>query len=475
MSNFNIDCLTLRNMARLIYSGELTSYEISSHYLKRIKIQNKNINAIINKFNDSEILEDSKARVASDIKPLSKLYGVPLTIKDVCHIKGFKMSRGVKELYGHISDKDATVVQRLRAEGAVILGVTNVPEMCMAFETDNLLYGRTNNPYQLDKSAGGSSGGEAAAIASGMSPGGLASDACGSVRLPAHFNGVVGLKLTQWRVPLTGQFPIDRSGLFHFTSSFSVMGRYVDDVALLAEIISGPDGYDPDTVPSPWYDYRDIEISDLNVGFWKSEDIEHNESIENNLTLIKSKLASVTKSTKWVSPPLVSESIDVMWKLFILGGSKGRNWDSLFKKMNKLEFSEPISKLLEMASDFELSVDQLRNLFLLRDQVRSEMLRFFEDLDVLICPVYPDVAFNHGESFDNINNYKYLLPFSLTGQPAVVIPVGICPRTKLPIGLQIVGRSWEEHIILSIASHIEQLMPKWEPKLKIFNNVLEPI
>ncbi|WP_241094281.1 amidase family protein, partial [Pseudomonas viridiflava] len=125
-----------------------------------------------------------------------------------------------------------------------ILGITNVPELCMAFETENLLYGRTLNPHDSSRTAGGSSGGEAAAIAAGLSPAGLASDACGSVRIPAHFNGICGLKLTQGRVPLSGQYPNERSGLFHMTSAFGVMGRYVDDLRVLGKLISGADQKD---------------------------------------------------------------------------------------------------------------------------------------------------------------------------------------------------------------------------------------
>lgn len=226
---FNPDTLTLREMAGLLRRGVLTSVTLLEFYLQRIAERNRQINALIQLAPVEELRRqareaDEMARVGQISGPL---HGIPITIKDVLHVRGFKMSRGLEELLGEPSQQDATAVARLRQAGAIILGISNVPELCMAFETENLIYGRTLNPHDLQRSAGGSSGGEAAAIAAGCSPAGLASDACGSVRIPAHFNGICGLKLTQGRVPLTGQFPNDRSGLFHMTSAFGVMGRYV--------------------------------------------------------------------------------------------------------------------------------------------------------------------------------------------------------------------------------------------------------
>jgi len=463
----DIDTLPLRDMVGLQRRGGLTSRALAEHYLARIARRNAKVNAIIEQAAPERVLAEADAADAALQRGQLQgpLHGVPLSFKDACHVRGFHPSRGVRELHGKPSETSATVAQRLFDAGAIALGLSNVPEMCMAFDTDNLLYGRTLNPHHPDHSAGGSSGGEAAAIASGMSPGGLASDACGSVRVPAHFNGVCGLKLTQWRAPLTGQFPHDRSGLFHFSSSFGVMGRCVDDVALLGQLISGPDGYDPDTVPAPFRDYRAQELAALRIGIWQESSGPARPSaatralLQQAAALLDGAVASVEETT----PPMMDEACEVLWNVWVLGGDGGRHWQHLFGGMNKQAFSAPIAQMLSSSSKFEMSVDELRSALVMRDTVRYQLAALFRDIDVLISPVYPDVAFRHGESLREPGAYRYVFPFSLTGSPAVVIPAGRCPQTQLPIGLQLVGRHWDEHQLLAVAAQLERRLPAWRP------------
>lgn len=463
----DIDALSLRDMADLQRRGRLASRDLAEHYLARIAERNPRLNAIIEQTPPERLLAEADAADAALRRGrlLGPLHGVPLSLKDACHVRGFHPSRGVRELHGAASEANATVVQRLFDAGAVALGLSNVPEMCMAFDTDNLLYGRTLNPHDHERSAGGSSGGEASAIAAGMSPGGLASDACGSVRVPAHFNGVCGLKLTQWRAPLTGQFPHDRSGLFHLSSSFAVMGRGVDDVALLGELISGPDGQDPDTVPAPFRDYREQPLSALRIGVWQESAGPARPSpatsalLQHAAALLDGAAASVTE----VVPPMVDEAFNVLWKVLVLGGDGGRGWEQLFGRMGKIAFSAPIAQLLEWSAGLEMSVDELRAALVMRDTVRHRLAMMFRDIDVLICPVYPDVAFRHGESLREPGAYRYVFPFSLSGSPAAVIPAGRCPDSGMPIGLQLVGRHWDEHQLLAAAAHLERLLPAWRP------------
>lgn len=463
----DIDTLTLRDMVHQQQRGRLQSYQLAQHYLDRITRHNPQLNAIIEAAAPDTVLA-SAAQADSDGRQghwHGPLHGIPITIKDACHLAGFHPSRGVRELHGPVSSKNATVAQRLLDAGAMPLGLTNVPEMCMAFETDNLLYGPTLNPHDHRRSAGGSSGGEASSIAAGMSPAGLASDACGSVRIPAHFNGICGLKLTQWRVPLTGQFPNDRSGLFHLTSAFGVMGRYVDDVALLGQLINGPDGHDPDTVPAPWHDYRQQPVAALRVGIWY-EDTGPTAPAESTIAMLQQVQQYLSGSVASVSrlvPPLVDEACDVLWKILVLGADKGRSWQKLFTHMGKTQFSVPLSQLLALSETLELSVDEFRASFVQRDTLRYRLSALFNQLDVLICPVYPDVAFYPGESMVQPERFRYVFPFSLSGSPAVVIPAGKCPHSGLPIGVQLVGRHWDEHQILALAAHLERHLPAWAP------------
>ncbi|MFJ2683811.1 amidase [Pseudomonas sp. NPDC087342] len=464
MSIFNPDTLTLREMAGLLRRGVLTSVSLLEFYLQRIAERNPQINALIQLESADELRRqareaDEMARIGNIRGPL---HGIPMTIKDVCHVRGFRMSRGLEELLGAASQEDATVVARLREAGAIILGITNVPELCMAFETDNLLYGRTLNPCDPQRSAGGSSGGEAAAIAAGCSPAGLASDACGSVRIPAHFNGICGLKLTQGRVPLTGQFPNDRSGLFHLTSAFGVMGRYVDDLALLGQLISGADGHDPDTVDVPFNDSK--PLSELRVALsWESARTEVSPAVKQVLQQVEACLGSVVADVTSTTPPMLDDASDVLWRVFITGADAGRSWKKLFASMNKQTYTPATSELIRLSEEVELSVDEMKRDWIMIDTFRYQLAKFFNQHDLFICPVFPDVAFAHGESLLDRDRYAFVFPFSLSGSPAVVIRAGHDPVSGMPIGIQIIGPHWQEERLLAVANFLEREMTRWSP------------
>ncbi|MCL5227046.1 amidase [Pseudomonas nunensis] len=468
MSIFNPDTLTLREMAGLLRRGVLTSVSLLEFYLQRIAERNPQINALIQLESADELRRqareaDEMARIGNIRGPL---HGIPMTIKDVCHVRGFRMSRGLEELLGEASQQDATVVARLREAGAIILGITNVPELCMAFETDNLLYGRTLNPCDPQRSAGGSSGGEAAAIAAGCSPAGLASDACGSVRIPAHFNGICGLKLTQGRVPLTGQFPNDRSGLFHLTSAFGVMGRYVDDLALLGQLISGADGHDPDTVDVPFNDSK--PLSELRVALsWESARTEVSPAVKQVLQQVEACLGSVVADVTSTTPPMLDDASDVLWRVFITGADAGRSWKKLFASMNKQTYTPATSELIRLSEEVELSVDEMKRDWIMIDTFRYQLAKFFNQHDLFICPVFPDVAFAHGESLLDRDRYAFVFPFSLSGSPAVVIRAGHDPVSGMPIGIQIIGPHWQEERLLAVANFLEREMTRWSPVIPV--------
>ncbi|ROM65057.1 amidase [Pseudomonas brassicacearum] len=459
---FNPDTLTLREMAGLLRRGALTSVTLLEFYLQRIAERNPQINALIQLAPVEQLRRqareaDEMARVGQISGPL---HGIPITIKDVLHVRGFNMSRGVGELMGDVSQEDATTVARLRQAGAIIMGISNVSELCMAFETENLIYGRTLNPHDPRRSAGGSSGGEAAAIAAGCSPAGLASDACGSVRIPAHFNGICGLKLTQGRVPLTGQFPHDRSGLFHMTSAFGVLGRYVDDLALLGQLISGADGHDPDTVDVPFA--ASEPLAELRVAlFSASSRTPVSAAVSQVLQQVERCLSPVVAQVSTVEPPLLGEACDVLWRVFITGADAGRGWRQLFDAMDKRHFTAPIAQLLDMSETVKLSVDDVKRDWIMIDTFRYQLAKFFKQHDLFICPVFPDVAFHHGQSLVDRDRYAFVFPFSLSGSPAVVIRAGFDPATGMPIGIQIVGPHWQEERLLAVAGFLERELERW--------------
>src|SRR5471030_3426911 len=213
-------------MVSMVRDGAISPVELVEQHLQQIEARNPALNAFVTVMADQARAEArERERAIRTGEPLGLLHGVPLTVKDSFDIAGQPTRAGSLLRTEQPAANDAAAVARLRSHGAIILGRTNTPELLAAYETDNFITGRTNNPWDLERTPGGSSGGEAAAIAAGCSPGGLGSDAGGSLRIPAHFNGVCGLKLTQGRVPLTGQYPLERTGLIHMTSAYGVMVR----------------------------------------------------------------------------------------------------------------------------------------------------------------------------------------------------------------------------------------------------------
>src|SRR5882757_7325698 len=258
-------------LAEAIRSKRLSSKIVVEAHLDRIAQVNPKLNAIVQLTADSARKEADEADAAiarGEIK--GPLHGVPITIKDTLETIGVICTGGTKGRANFIPKADATAVARLRAAGGIILGKTNVPELAGAIETDNLVYGRTNNPYDLARTPGGSSGGEAAIVAAGGSPLGLGTDAGGSIRVPAHFCGLAAIKPTSGRVPRTGQFPLPlgaRNAVFHV----SLLARKVEDLALALPIISGPDYRDSTIVVMPLGDPNGVVLAGLKLAFFEDD------------------------------------------------------------------------------------------------------------------------------------------------------------------------------------------------------------
>src|ERR1700746_3110811 len=251
-----LNFLSAAEMAARIRARKISPVELTKAHQSRIAKLSPLLNAFV-QTDDERALRDAQAREAEAIrgKIRGPLHGVPISIKSSLDVEGMRCEAGTRFREGYVAASDAVLVSRLRHAGAIVLGVTNTPELLMAWETDNLLYGKTNNPWDLSRTAGGSSGGEAAAIASGCSAGGVGSDGGGSIRVPAHFSGICGLKPTPGRVPATGHFPksVGPSGLIGVVGS---MARTVSDLKVLFEAMQGADEGDPSAarVPVNWPD-----------------------------------------------------------------------------------------------------------------------------------------------------------------------------------------------------------------------------
>ena len=261
---------TIQQIAEGIRSKKFSSVEIIELHLKRIETLQPKLNAFVHL--DAEGAREQARAAEISVRrgaQLGPLHGVPLSIKSCIDVAGWPCPAGSLLRKDYVPKEDAPLVSRLKAAGAILLGNTNTPEFLMAYETNNRLTGKTSNPWNLAHSAGGSSGGEAAAIASGCSAGGVGSDGGGSIRVPAHFCGICGLKPTPGRVPATGHFP-PGAGAFSWIGVVGPMARTIADVRLLFEVMAGPDAGDALSAPVPLRAYPETKLRGLRVGILES-------------------------------------------------------------------------------------------------------------------------------------------------------------------------------------------------------------
>jgi amidase len=459
----NIISASASELAAAIRSKEISSKIVVEAYLDRIAKVNPKINAVVQLTADSarEAADQADAALArGEIK--GALHGVPVTIKDTLETKGVICTAGTKGRANYIPQADATAVARLRAAGAIILGKTNVPELAGALESDNLIYGRTNNPYDLARTPGGSTGGEAAIVAAGGSPLGLGTDAGGSIRIPAHFCGLAAIKPTSGRVPRTGQFPMPlgaRNPVFHV----SLIARRVEDLALALPIISGPDFRDHSIVGMPLGDPRNATLRDLKVAYFEEDGA---------ATPTKEIVAAVRDAAKSFlnagvkveesRPPDVAKAAIVYHDMS--RGDGGAGTRAFLKSIGSTEISPLFEKALTYSVGPAMaSTTEALAAFVRWDLFRNSMLRFIENYDAVLSAVAPYPALLHGTSFDDDNRrgFGYAQMYNLTGWPSATVRVGTSPE-GLPLGVQVAARPWREDVALALVQHLEKTFGGWK-------------
>ena len=442
-------------LARAIREREVSSEDVTSAYLARIREVNPQVNAVVQLIEETaraQAREADAALARGELK--GPLHGVPVTIKDAFDVAGVVTAGGTKGRAGFVPDEDATGVVRLRAAGAVLLGKTNVPEISLAFESDNLVYGQTRNPYDQTRTPGGSSGGEAAAIASGMSPLGLGSDAGGSIRLPAHFCGIAGIKPTTGRTARTGHFP-PPGGVLDSFMQIGPLARRVEDLALALPLLCGTDWRDPHVAPVPLGDSAAVEVESLRIAFHTDNGIiapspEIAETVRAAARALEDAGARVAEAR----PPVLEQAQELLLGLF--GADGGAGIQMLLHLAGTNETHTLMTRLLEMLGQQPLSTPEFVGLVFQLDMYRSEMLSFMRDYDAILCPPCARVAMPHGTTFDDENQlaFSYTLIHNLTGWPGAVVRAGTSPA-GLPIGVQLVARPWREDVALALAREVE--------------------
>jgi len=454
--------LSAVSMAEKIRSREISSIEVVEAHLARIADLNPKLNAFVQVDVDGARqqahLADEALRRGSHLGPL---HGVPVSIKSSIEVKGLRWEVGSKLRQGIAAAEDAALVSRLRRAGAIILGTTNCPELLMAWETDNLLYGRTNNPCDLSRTAGGSSGGEAAAIASGCSAGGVGSDGGGSIRVPAHFCGICGLKPTAGRIPSTGHFPTS-VGPFALLGVVGPMARTVADLKILFEVIQGPDDGEPLAAPVPvrWPALQ--ELKNLRVGYFEDDG---RTPVTGETRAAVRRAAEALERAGFDVQPFRPEGLQqaqqLWWQLFGVAGAM------LLGPMLKGREDElsPILKQFakRTAAENPHTAQTLLDSWITRDVLRAQIFEQMREYPILLCPVASIPAFGHGERSWNIDGktvqyldaWSYCEWFNLLGMPGSAVPVGRS-ESGLPIGVQIAAKPWEDEIGLSVAEILER-------------------
>jgi amidase len=449
-------------LAGLIRSKTISSEELVRAYLDRISAVNPKLNAVC------QLDEKGALAAARDADAalkrggeLGKLHGVPVTIKDSFEVKGIVSTGGTQGRRAFVPEKDATVVARLRAAGAIILGKTNTPELTLSYDTDNLVYGRTHNPYDLALTPGGSSGGAAAILAVGGSALDIGSDTAGSIRIPAHFCGIAGLKPTFGRVSRAGHI-LPPGGVVGRQTHAGPMARFVEDLILTLPIIAGPDPQDPEVESVALEDPATVDVTALRVAYFAESGKRRatSEMVRAVQSATKA-LADAGLKCESARPPGLNTTGQILGALNSADG--GEYYRQLLRQHGTTNLHAGTSNFLQQIKSSATSGPKQADVLQAWENLRETTLKFMRDFEILICPPCSDVAPRPQHS--GFLDYSYSSFFNLLGWPAAVVRVG---RTSsgLPKGVQIVGRPWKDDEVLAVALLLEKKLGGWKPDFR---------
>ena len=391
------------------------------------------------------------------------LHGVPFSIKDSIEQAGCRCTAGTwGRRHAPPSAADATLVARLRRAGGIPVARTNLPDLLFAFESDNLVFGRTNNPYDLARTSGGSSGGEAALVAAGGSALGLGSDAAGSVRLPAAFCGLAALKPTSGRLPRTGHFP-PAGGWLETVWQIGPMARRVEDLIEAMRVLAGPDGIDVTVPDVPYRDPQQVEMAGLRVAVWTDNGTAAaDEEVATVVRLAGEALAGAVGSVEEARPACLEAAYDLEMKL--IGPDGGDGLRGYLREIGSSEVHPLLTGWLDKLEPYRTDMAGFARYWAELDAYRAEMARFLGRFDAMICPAYIHPALPHGESTreENFRGFSHTMAFNVAGWPAAVVRCGTS-RTGLPIAVQVAAGPWREDVVLRVALWLEEAFGGWKP------------
>ncbi len=440
--------------ARMIRDGDISSVELISEHLAHIEEINRPLNAVVEVLRASALREagavDERRARGETLRPFE---GVPFSVKDSIEVEGTVCSAGTLGYRNNPpSVRDAALVSRLRAAGAIPIARTNLPDLLFAFETDNLIFGRTNNPYDLSRSSGGSSGGEAALIAACGTPFGLGSDAAGSVRLPAHYCGIASIKPTSGRLDRTGHVP-SAGGWIEMIWQIGPMARRVEDLIALMPVLMGSDFPPPACAK---------QVS--RIAFFTDNGIcAVDEDTRETVHAAAAALAEAGYDVEEARPAAIDRSYDLEMK--ILGPDGGDALRAFLRDIGSARTHPLLEGWLQKLEAYRTDLAGFAGYWAELDRFRGEMNSFMRKYDAILSPVAAFPAVVHGTSVrDNVfPGYSYTMTYNMTGWPAAVVRCGTS-KGGLPIGVQIAAPAWHEDVALQIARKLETRLGGWQPR-----------
>lgn len=454
----------------LLCTGQLSVMELAEAHIAQIERLQPALNAFVD-FDPERVRAQARA-LDAQTTPRGPLHGLPVSVKSSIATAGYRCEIGSLLHKDEIPAEDAVSVSRLRAAGALILGTTNCPEFLMAYETANLLHGRTSNPWDLERSPSGSSGGEAAAIAAGLSAAGLGSDSGGSVRVPAHFTGICSLKPTPGRVPGRGHLP-PCVGPFSTLGIIGPMARTLADVELLFRVLAGQDPADPVSPPLPLAVPSLNALRALPIAVFEDDGLVP-VSDETRLA-VRSAAEALRQAGFRVEPfrPAHLEELRQLWWIFFV--QCGAMFYASEIEGHQELLSPIFREFLAIAeASGPLTANQLLSAWARLDLVRSQVLEEMRRHPIWLCPVASIPAFRHGErcwtigsqSVEYLDAVRPTQWFNALAAPAAVVPVGRSPE-GLPIGVQIAGRPFQDEAVLAVAAVVDAAFGYRPPPLAL--------
>jgi Asp-tRNA(Asn)/Glu-tRNA(Gln) amidotransferase A subunit family amidase len=459
-----LHALRISEMTKGLREKKFSAAEVVEAHFARIHALQPKLNAFLH------VDHENAMRRAREIDAAMRggeargsLLGAPLSIKGCIDVAGWPSPAGSLLRKTYVATGDAPLAARLRNAGAILIGNTNTPEFLMAYETDNRIAGKTSNPWSLDHSAGGSSGGEAAAIASGCSSGGVGSDGGGSIRVPAHFCGICGLKPTPGRIPITGHFP-EGGGAFGWIGVAGPMARTVADLRALFSAMAGPDAGDPLSVPIAAREHVKGELRGMRIGILESDAL--GRVTPETASAVK-RAGRLLESAGFRVEPLrmrdLERALELWWFFFgpviayLIASAVNGHQDAI---------TPMLREYLAVAMKREKpSLDMFLKMCMERDAVRANLMRQMADVPVLLSAVSAGPAFRHGggsyaDGTGYLDTMRHSQWLNLAGFPGASVPMRMSEE-GLPIGVQVIGRPNEDELVMAVAEALEEARGEW--------------